>query len=122
MIDVNLGLLGQLILKYAIAKYIEAAGTSEAMIARAANIKAIATEIDSAVLGTITVAELTAATQTELAAKSLSVSNQILVTGLFNLVTSVLPAAKSTFLSAAIAAEADVFLKDVIAVAAQFGQ
>lgn len=113
--------LGQLLLKWATAKYIEAAGSAEEMAARAKTVKGLATGIDGAVLGTMTIAQLQAVATADLAGKSLKASDQILINGLVGLISSVLPAADSGFLNAAVGAEVNLFLQDVIAVCTEFG-
>ena len=116
------GALEALALKFATAKYIEAAGPTPAeQLARAQTVKAIASMVDGAGMGTTTIAQLQTMATTELQSKSLTVSNQLLVTGLVGLIGSVLPTAGASILSTAIAAEANVFLQDVIAVCTSFG-
>jgi hypothetical protein len=125
VIDVNLlslpGALGQLVLKWGTAKYIEAAGASADILSRAQAVKAIATEIDGVALGTVTVAQLQAMAATELASKGLKTSDQILVGGLMQLIGAALPAANAGLLSAAVSAEANLVLQDIIAVCTSFG-
>lgn len=112
--------LAALILKYAVAKYIEAAGaTSAEMLARAQTVKAIAAEIDGVALGTMSLQQLTTAEAAELASKNVSVSAQIAISGLLALVNGAVPT--GNLLSAALGAEANVFLQDVIAVCTTFG-
>jgi hypothetical protein len=113
--------LGQLILKFAVAKYIEAAGsTPGAMTERASSIKAIATAIDGVALGTTSVGVLVSQTAADLAKNNVSVSSQLLINGLTELVTAALPVSGG-LLSAVNGALANVFLQDVIAVATSFG-
>jgi hypothetical protein len=112
--------LGALILKWATAKYIEAAGaTSAEMLARAQAVKSLATAADAVAIGAMSLAQLATATATELAAAKMSVSNQILINGLLQLIGGALPT--GNLLTAALGAQANVFLQDVIAVCASFG-
>jgi hypothetical protein len=112
--------LGALILKWATAKYIEAAGaTSAEMLARAQSIKALATAADAVAVGAMSLAQLATATAADLAAAKVSVSNQILINGLLQLIGGSLPS--GNLLTAALGAQANVFLQDVIAVCASFG-
>lgn len=112
--------LASVVLQFAIAKYIEKAGTSAEMLARAQTIKAIATEADEVALGSMTVAQLQTATLEQITNAKISVSNQVLVTGLVDEISSVLPA-QGTLLGAAISGASDQFLKQVMAVCARFG-
>jgi hypothetical protein len=110
--------LGALVLKWATAKYIEAAGaTSVEMTERAKSLKALATAADGVALGTTTLAQLSAVAAADISKGS--VSNQILVSGLLSLIGSALPT--GDLLTAALGAEANVFLQDVIAVCTTFG-
>lgn len=112
--------LGALILKWATAKYIEAAGaTSADMTARATSIKAIATALDQAAIGTITLGTLTTLAAADLEKAGQSVSTQIAVNGLLNLLGAAVPT--GNMISAALGAAANVFLQDVIAVCTTFG-
>jgi len=112
--------LGALILKFAVAKYIEGAGaTPGAMTARATALKAIASEISGVASGTFTIAELQAATAAVLEGKNVSVSTQILVNGLIGLLSSALPT--GGLISAALAADVNLFAQDVTQVCTTFG-
>jgi hypothetical protein len=112
--------LGQLVLKFAVAKYIEAAGSSADMVARAQSIKAVASAIDGVALGSTSVSTLVSQTAAELAKSNVSVSSQLLINGLVQLVTSALPVSGGV-VSAVGGAVANVFLQDVIAVTSTFG-
>lgn len=114
--------IGQLVLKWATAKYIEAAGTTAAdWLARAQHVKALAVEIDQTVLGNMTIAQLQALTTADLTAKNMKPSEQILVTGLVGLIATALPAANTGLISAAISADVNLGLTDVEAVCSSFG-
>jgi hypothetical protein len=114
--------IGQLILKWATAKYIEAAGSTPAeWLARAQHVKSLASEIDQTVLGTLTVAQLQALTTADLSSKNMKPSEQILVTGLVGLIANVLPAANTGLLSAALGADVNLVLVDIETVATSFG-
>lgn len=112
--------LGALVLKWAVAKYIEAAGaTSAEMTARAQIVKAIATSLDQVALGKMTLQQLVTADAALLQKNQVAVSSQIAVQGLLNLLGSAVPT--GNLLSAALGAMADVFLQDVIATCTSFG-
>ncbi len=112
--------LAAIVLKFAIAKYIEAAGAEPgAILARAQTVKAMATQIDAVALGTMTLTQLAAASAAELQKSNTSVSAQILINGLATLVGGALPT--GNLLTAALGAEANVFLKDVIDTCTTFG-
>jgi len=113
--------LGAILLKAAVAKYIEGAGTSAEMVSRAAAVKAVATMLDQAALGTISLTQLASMTEAELTSAKMSVSTQILVNGLVQVVTAALPLANSGLITAALGAQANVFLQDVISVCGTFG-
>jgi hypothetical protein len=114
--------LGALLLKFIVAKYIEGAGSAAgAMTARASALKAIATEIAGVAAGTFTLAQLQAATAEALAAKSVAVSTQVLVNGLIGILSNVIPTANSGLISAALAADVNLFAQDVIAIATSYG-
>lgn len=114
--------LGALVLKFAVAKYIEGAGSATgAMTSRAATLKAIATEISGVASGTLTIAQLQAATAAELASKNVAVSTQIVVNGLVSILSAALPGPTSGLISAAISADVNMFAQDVIAVCASYG-
>lgn len=114
--------LGAVVLKFAVAKYIEGAGSAAgAMTSRAAALKAIATDIAQVATGAMTVAELQKATAAALAAKNISISTQIAVNGLLN-VLSVVPVGPSAgLISAAIGADVNLFAQDVISVCTAYG-
>jgi hypothetical protein len=112
--------LGALILKWATAKYIEAAGaTSAEMLVRAQSVKALASTLDAVALGSMTLSQLSTATAADLEKGGTSVSAQILVNGLVNLIGAALPT--GNLITAALGAEANVFLQDVIQVTTTFG-
>jgi hypothetical protein len=116
------GELAQLLLRWGIGKYIEAAGSAAgAMTARATAIKAIATEASGVVTGGITIAQLQAFTVAELTSKKIAPSTQILVSGLISLISAVVPSANAGLISAALAADANLFLQDVISVCSSYG-
>lgn len=114
------GEIGALLLKFATAKYIESAGAGQ-MTQRAAVIKAVATEIEGVTSGAITVGQLATTTAAVIQSKGIPMSSQILLQGLSGLVTTALPTANSGLLEAALAADAKLFLDDVIQVASSFG-
>jgi hypothetical protein len=112
--------LGALVLKWATAKYIEGAGaTSADMLARAQTVKALASTLDAVAVGTMTLAQLATATAAELTSANVSASTQILINGLLALLGGAIPT--GNLISAALGAEANVFLQDVIAVCTTFG-
>lgn len=112
--------LGAIILKWATARYIESAGaTSAEMTARAQSVKALAATADAVALGTMPLSQLATATAPELVTAKVSVSDQILVNGLVTLLGGALPT--GNLLTAALGAEANVFLQDVIGVCTTFG-
>jgi hypothetical protein len=114
--------LGGLVLKFAVAKYIEGAGsTPGAMSSRASAIKTIATEVAGVAAGTFTIAQLQAATAATLSTKSVAVSTQILVNGLFALLSNAVPGPAAGLISAAISADVNLFAQDVIAVCTLYG-
>jgi hypothetical protein len=112
--------LGELLLQWSVAKYIEGAGSEPgAMTARAASVKAIATAIDGVALGTTTLAQLAAMGAADLEAKGISQSTQIAVAGLVAILPPVLPT--TGLLAAANAAIVNSALQQVIAVCAKYG-
>jgi len=113
--------LGQLVLSFAVAKYIEGAGSAAgAMTGRAQALKAILTEIQGVAKGTITIQQLQQATAQVLASKGVSVSTQLLVNGLLGILASTFPGPTSGLISAAIAADVNVFATAGIAVCNQY--
>ena len=115
--------LGGLVLKFAVSKYIEGAGAAAgAMTALAAALKALATEISAVASGTMTLAQLQAATAAQLAEKKVPVSTQILVNGLVSVLGTVFPVGPAGGLvSAALAGDVNLFAQDVIATATLYG-
>lgn len=111
--------LGTIALDFAVAKYIEGAGSAAgAMTTRAKDLKAIATEVQGVAEGTITIAELETDAAAALTAKGLTVSEQILVTGLVNLLSSIIPSVNPTsgLLGAALAGDVNLFATQVISI------
>jgi hypothetical protein len=112
--------LGALILKWATAKYIEGAGaTSADMLARAQSVKTLATALDQAALGGITLAQLATMAAADLTKANVPISTQVLINGLIALIASAVPT--GNLITAALGAQADIFLKDVIATCTTFG-
>jgi hypothetical protein len=111
--------IGALVLKFAVAKYIEGAGSAPgAMSTRASALAAIASEIQGVAAGTVTIAQLQAATAAQLQAKGVAPSTQILVNGLVEVLSGIFPTGPSAgLISAALAADVNLFASDVIAVA-----
>lgn len=113
--------LGAIVLKWSVAKYIEGAGPSPAnMLARAQTLKAIASELSGLAAGTVTVSQIQTLASSELTAKGVSVSNQLLIQGLLNLLQANMPVGGG-LIQAALAADVNVFLADVTTVAGSFG-
>jgi hypothetical protein len=115
--------LGALVLKFAVAKYIEGAGSAPgAMTARASALKAIATEISGVAAGTVTISQLQAATAAALAAKNVAVSTQILVNGLVSVLSGIFPTGLNAgLISAALSADVNLFSQDITAVCTSYG-
>lgn len=112
--------LAALILNWAVAKYIESAGSAPgAMLARAQTLKTLATTIDAAATGGMTLQQLAAAAAADLTKAGVSVSTQILINGLLNEIALAVPT--GNLISAALAAQADLFLKQVITTCGTFG-
>lgn len=115
--------LGTLVLNFAVAKYIEGAGSAPgAMTSRATALKAIASQIQAVASGTMTLAQLQAATAAELAAKNVPVSTQLLVNGLVGLLAQAVPIGPSGgLISAALSGDVNLFANDVITVCSSYG-
>lgn len=115
--------LGALVLKFAVAKYIEGAGSAPgAMTQRATALKAIATEIAGVASGTVSIAQLQQMTAEQLAASKIPQSTQLVINGLVGLLSTAVPLGPSGgLISAAISGDVNVFAQDVIAVCSSYG-
>jgi hypothetical protein len=107
-------------IQFAAAEYITQAGNQAAQLARAQKVKAIAVEIQGLDTGTVTIAQLEAAVQADIA--KLSPPDQILATGLLQIIVANLSVqAQTGLLNTALTAEVNQVMNDVIAATKLFG-
>lgn len=107
-------------IQFATAEYIAQASGTAAQLARAQKVKAIAVEIQGLDTGTVTIAQLAATVQADIA--KLSPPDQILANGLLTIIMANLGVqTQSGVLNAALTAEVNVVMNDVIAAAKLYG-